>query len=590
MPKRSVEDIKDESRGLRGTIVPTLHSDATHFTDDDYQLLKFHGTYQQDDRDLRIERKRAGLDKAWSFMVRSKMAGGECTADQYLQHDDIAEDLGVGNLRITTRQGFQIHGILMGGLKDCIARIKDSGLTTLGACGDVVRNTMSPAAPFDDAAHRDAQVLAEEMTELFLPETDSYLSIWLNGEKLMLDEEEKATEAPAEPIYGKHYLPRKFKIAIAVPPRNDVDVFTQDLGFISHVVDGEVEGYTVTVGGGFGMSHGKTVTRPYLAQPLFYVKRAHVLEAAEAVVTTQRDYGNREDRKLARMKYLVASKGIDWFRQEVTSRMKGETFPAKELVFDTVGDALGWHEQGNGKLLLGVWIEEGRVADATSAKYRSAMRELAEKFRLPLRLTPNCNVIYFDIDPKDKDAIDELLRRHNIPHTDEFTEARKTAHACVALPTCGLALAESERVFPSLMDKIDGILRELKLEKEAILFRMTGCPNGCARPYNADIGFVGRAPGKYAFYVGGSIRGDRLVGLEEKTVPFDELPGKVRPVLEEYAANRHEGESFTDYWGRTHVNGEEPSADQFHVELAARAERMAAAKAAKEAAPAPVQG
>jgi len=578
MAKRSVEEIKDESRGLRGTIVPTLQSDATHFSEDDYQLLKFHGTYQQDDRDLRIERKRAGLDKAWSFMVRSKMPGGECTAEQYIQHDNIASDLGNDTMRITTRQGFQMHGILIGGLKDCIARIKNSGLTTLGACGDVVRNTMSPAAPFDDAAHRDAQKLAEELTELFLPETDSYLSIWLNGEKIMLADEEQAKDSPEEPIYGKHYLPRKFKIGIAVPPRNDVDLFTQDLGFVPHVVDGEVEGYTVTVGGGFGMSHGKTVTRPYLARPMFYVKRKDVLDAAKAVVMAQRDHGNREDRKQARLKYTIARMGLDAFRADVEGRMEGETFPAKELSFDTVADVLGWHEQGNGKLLLGVYVEEGRIADTNSIHYRSCFREIAEKFQLPLRLTPNCNLIYFDVDPKDKDAVNEVLTRHNVVHTDTFTEARKTAHACVALPTCGLALSESERVFPQLMDKIDVILRELKLEKEAILFRMTGCPNGCARPYNADIGFVGRAPGKYAFYVGGSIRGDRLVGLEEKTVPFDELPGKIRPILEEFAEKRQDGENFTDYWGRTHVNGEEPSAEQFHVELAARAEKMAAEK------------
>ncbi len=579
MAKRSVEEIKDESRGLRGTIVETLTSDATHFSDDDYQLLKFHGTYQQDDRDLRKERKAAGLDKAWSFMVRSKMPSGECTAEQYLKHDDIAEDLGNKNLRITTRQGFQMHGILIGGLKDCIARIKDSGLTTWGACGDVVRNTMGPAAPIDDAAHRDATKLGEELNELFLAKSESYLSIWLNGEKMMLDEEANTKEAPEEPIYGKHYLPRKFKIGIAVAPCNDVDIYSQDLGFVPHVVDGEVEGYTITVGGGFGMSHGKVATRPFLAQPLFYVKREHVLEAAEGVVTTQRDYGNREDRKQARMKYLIDKKGIEWFRQEVASRMQGPTEPAKELKFDSVADKLGWHEQGDGKLFLGVWVEEGRVADTEKYQYRSCFREIAETFALPMRLTPNCNLIYFNIDPKDKDAINAVLAKHNVVHTDDFTEARKTAHACVALPTCGLALSESERVFPDLMDKVDDILRELKLEKEGILFRMTGCPNGCARPYNADFAFVGRAPGKYAFYVGGSIRGDRLVGMEEKTVPFDELPGKIRPFLEEFASNRNAGENFSDYWGRTHVNGAAPDPEQFHVELAARAEKMAAAKA-----------
>lgn len=578
MGKQNVEDIKVDSRGLRGRIVETLQSEASHFEEPEYQLLKFHGTYQQDDRDQRIPRKKAGEEKAWMFMVRSKMPGGRLTSEQYLVHDRMADDLGNGTIRITTRQGIQMHGVLKGGLKDTIARIKDSGLTTWGACGDVVRNTMSPAAPLDTPAHRDTLKLAEELSDRFLARSKAYVEIWLNGEKL--EEPVAGGEEPEDPIYGKTYLPRKFKIGIAIPPRNDVDVYSQDIGFVPHLANGGVEGYTILVGGGFGMSHGMVKTHPSLAKPLFYVRRQHAVDAAVAIVTTQRDYGNREDRKQARMKYLIRERGLEWFRQEVESRLDAPTEEPKELHWETVADLLGWHEQGDGKWFCGVWVEEGRIRDSEEkGRWRTAFRTIAERFAPPIALTPNCNIIFCDIRPEDKEAIQEILDQHGVRGESTFSEVRKMGQACVALPTCGLALAESERVFPSVLDAIEPVMRELGIADEKILIRMTGCPNGCARPYNADIGFVGRAPGKYALFIGGSSAGVRLAGLEKKVVTVDEIPEALRPYLADFAKNRKDGETFSDFWGRTRENGPEPDPEQFHVELEERAKKLAEQRA-----------
>jgi sulfite reductase (ferredoxin) len=577
MPAKNVEEIKAESHSLRGKIAETLQqNEQSHFADEEFQLLKFHGTYQQDDRDQRSARKQQNLDKAWMFMVRSKLPGGALTAVQYLAHDRIAGELGNGTLRITTRQGFQTHGVLKGDLQDCIRRINESGVTTLGACGDVVRNTVAPASPIDNHPHQDAQRLAKEISDTFLAKTTAYAEIWLNGERL------EAAKVESEPIYGTHYLPRKFKIAIAIPPRNDVDVYSNDLGFIAHVEGGETKGYTIVVGGGFGMTHGKIDTYPALAQPLGYVDRSRAIEVAKAVVTAQRDFGNRTDRKRARLKYLLEERGIEWFRNEVRSRLTFDLEPAKRVKWSTVGDLLGWHEQGDGKLFYGVWVEEGRIQDSEKAACRSAFREIAEKLQLPVRLTTNCNLIFHDIEPSRKSEFEGILLKHRIPRLSKLSETRKLAHACVALPTCGLALAESERVFPDVLAEIDKILADLSLSNEPILIRMTGCPNGCARPYNADIAFVGRAPAKYAMFVGGSITGERLAGLEVKSIHQSDIPAKVRELLEDFVHNRLDGETFSSYWGRTHVNGPAPSPEQFHQELKAR-ERMATAEVAVEA-------
>lgn len=594
MSKASPEDIKLASNGLRGQIAEQFaDTSLTHVPDDSNILLKHHGSYQQDDRDVRAERTKAKLDKAWSFMIRSKMPGGRITAAQWLIHDDLCQKA-FGSMRLTNRQGIQLHGVLKGGLKEVIHNVCHSGLSTMGACGDVVRNTMGPAAPIKDKAHADVQQLTEELSNRFLWRSQAYADIWLDGEKIepnwIKDPEvnpavRELTQAPEgdDPIYGKVYLPRKFKIGVAIQPCNDVDVYSQDVGLVPHVVDGAVEGYTITVGGGFGMSHGQLSTRPFLGQPLLYAKRANVVDAIEAIVTTQRDHGNRTERKNARMKYTVQTMGIDGFRAEVVRRLPGiETFPAKELHFDSVEDNLGWHEQGNGKLYCAVYVNMGRVVDREDGpQYRSCLREIAETVQCPIIVTPNTNLILADIAPADQAKVDAILAKHGVVHSDDMTRARKVAHACVALPTCGLALSESERVMPGFMDQIDASLRELGLENEPILFRMTGCPNGCGRPYNADFGFVGRSPNKYAMFVGGSIRGNRLAGLEFKTVLGEDVPGKVRTFLEAFKAERKDGEIFADWFARTRTTGEAPTPEQFHIELAERAAKLTEQKVAE---------
>ncbi len=579
MSKGSPEEIKIVSNGLRGSIAERLADPAvTHFEDTENYLLKFHGTYQQDDRDLRVQLAKEKKEKAWSFMVRSKMPGGRCTAEQWLIHDDLSEKCN-GDVRLTTRQGIQLHGVLKGNLKNVIASVNRSGLTTIGACGDVVRNIMGPASPIKDFVHADAQELAEEISRRTLWRSSGYSEIWLDGEKLELLNECTLPEGAEDPIYGKVWLPRKFKMGVAIAPLNDVDIFSQDVGFVPHVVNGAVEGYSIFVGGGFGMSHGQLATRPFLARPLGYVKRANIVDVTLAIVTTQRDFGNREDRKQARLKYLVESKGIEWFRAEVQSRVLGvEIAPVKDIKFTTVEDNLGWHEQGDGNSFCAVHVAQGRIKDTAGPKYRSAFREIAQSLKLPFVITPNTNLIIADVAPDQRAQVDAILAKHQVPHADGMTATRRVAHACVALPTCGLSLSESERVFSGVLDGIDEILRELKLESEPILIRMTGCPNGCARPYNADIGFVGRAPGKYAMFIGGSIRGDRLAGLEKKVVLLADIPKEVRPLLEDFAKNRQPDERFTDFWGRTRVNGAAPTPEQFHIELAERAAKIAASK------------
>lgn len=579
MIKKTIEDIKKGSGHLRGRLAEELESDSTHLSEESAQLLKFHGSYQQDDRDLRAARLAANQERAYIFMVRSKIPGGDLTAEQYLVHDRTAGELGNGTLRITSRQGLQTHGVLKGNLREVIRRINATGITTWGACGDVVRNLMATPVPMATPVHREVQRLAKELAKTFAAHSHAYSEIWLDGEKITDPAEEE------EPIYGDAYLPRKFKIGIAIPPRNDVDVLGNDLGLVPLVAGDRIQSYAVFVGGGMGMTHGKAGTFPALAVPLGSVAPDHVIDTAKAVVTTQRDFGGRTDRKHARLKYLLADRGLDWLRCEVERRLGRPLGPPQPIEWTTVSDLLGWHEQGDGRLFCGIYVEEGRIKDTETIRWRSGLRAIAERFGLPIRLTANCNLYLWNVAPSQRAAVDDTLREFGIPHTDGFTEARRVAMACVALPTCGLALAESERVFPDVMRKIDATLRELGLEDEPILFRMTGCPNGCARPYNADFGFVGRSPGKYAIYIGGSHRGTRLASLVHHTVPLDDIPAVVRRHLEEFVAQRLPGETFSDHWARTHGDGEAPSPEQFHVELEERAKRLAGAAAGAKTAP-----
>lgn len=566
----SVENIKKASRGLRGNIANELNEGGTHFSEESLQLLKFNGSYQQDDRDLRAQRRRAGEDKAWQFMIRSKIPGGDLSAEQYLVHDRMADEIGNGGLRLTNRQGIQMHGVLFGSLRECVRRINDCGLTTRGACGDIVRNTVATAVPLRNGPVDEVQALAREISRTFYAAGGGYSEIWLDGERV--DEE------PADPFYGDSYLPRKFKIGLAVPPYNDIDVFTQDAGLVAQVDRGRVQGYTIFVGGGFGMSFGQVKTHPSLSKPLLYVGKEYVIEALKAVISVQRDFGRRDDRKQARLKYLIRDKGVEWFRQRVLERVDFPTEAPRSAVFDSVEDVLGWHAQEDGRYFYGLWIPEGRIRDTATTRWRTALREICLGMVPKLRISPNCNLYLYDLRPDDREELERILSAHGVPLPGTLSRARRVAHACVSMPTCGLALAESERVFTGLMEDIDVILAELGLSDEPLLMRMSGCPNGCPRPYNADIAFVGRSPGKYAVYLGGSHRGDRLAGLEEKTVPFEELPGLVKRYLRDFVENRRPGESFTDYVGRSRPLGEEPSSEHFHVELAERKLRLATIK------------
>jgi sulfite reductase (ferredoxin) len=572
MSTNKVEEIKEQSRGLRGHLAEELAAGGTHFAEDSTQLLKFHGSYQQDDRDVRNERKKAGLEKHWQFMIRSKIAGGDLSVEQYLAHDRMADELGNGTIRLTNRQGIQMHGILFGSLKDCIQRINTCGLTTRGACGDIVRNTMATAMPLHNGIILEAQQLAMDISDAFYAKTHAYSEIWLDGEKVNDD--------TPDPFYGEHFLPRKYKIGIAVPPHNDIDVFTQDTGLVPHIENAQIVGYTIFVGGGFGMSFGQHQTHPVLSKPLLYVDKAHALEAVRAIVSVQRDFGRRDDRKQARLKYLIRDKGLDWFRERVLERVDFPTEEPRPVRLETVEDILGWNAQGDGKFFYGLWVPEGRIQDSDSLRLRSAIRLVCDRLAPKMRITPNTNLYFYDLDESLREPLEAILHEHGAIPASALTRARRVAHACVALPTCGLALAESERVFGGLMREFDKSLDALGLREEPILIRMSGCPNGCPRPYNADIAFVGRSPGKYALYVGGSYRGDRLAGLSEKTVPLDELPTRVHALLEDFAQNRQPGESFSDYFGRTQQPGEAPSSEQFHVELAARAAARAKEKPA----------
>jgi sulfite reductase (ferredoxin) len=577
----NVEDVKKNSQQLRGTLKETLAANTPTFSDDEKVLIKFHGMYQQDDRDERVARQKAKEEPKWIVMVRSKIPGGELKAEQFLALDTLTDKLANGTMRITTRQDIQFHGVLKSDVKELIRGINEVRLTTYGGCGDVSRNVVATPAPFDTPVHNEVQRTAQAISDALLPRSRAYMEVWLNGEKVKLSE----TPESADPLYGDTYLPRKFKVAIIVPPNNDVDIYAHDLAFVPHFPNGQIEGYTVLAGGGFGMDHGKQTTYPFLAVPLFYVKKEHVIEASKAVLTAFRDYGDRTNRKHARLKYVIVERGAEWFANEVKGRLKAPTEAPKPFTIGSVADTLGWHEQGDKekRWFVGVRVECGRIMDygdkdngkLNNVRYRSGIRAIVQKFKCSVRLTANQNIIFYNINAADRANVDALLKEHNIAPAESFTQAHKMSIACVALPTCGLALSESERVFPALMDQIDPILKELNIANEHILFRMTGCPNGCARPYNADFAFVGRGIGKYAVYIGGSYKGDRMAGLVFKTLNLEEIPAKVKPYLQEYVAQRNKGETFTDYWGRTHTNGPAPHPSQFHEELVAREAKLA---------------
>jgi sulfite reductase (NADPH) hemoprotein beta-component len=557
------EDIKEESRWLRGTIAAGLGEVITGaLAEDDTQLTKFHGTYQQDDRDLRPERRRKRMEKAFAFMVRVRVPGGVVTPAQWLALDRIAEDYGNGTLRLTTRQAFQFHGVIKGNLRRTMQAIDAALLDTIAACGDVNRNVMCSPNPHVSPAHREALALARAISDHLTPRTPAYHEIWLDGEKVV----DTSEGAEVEPIYGRHYLPRKFKISVAVPPDNDVDIFAQDLGFIAIVGEaGEVVGYNVSVGGGMGMTHGEPETYPRTADVMAFCRPEQAVAVAEAVVTAQRDFGDRANRKHARLKYTIDDRGLSWFRAEVERRLGFALAEPRPFRFDKTGDRYGWTEDHEGLWHYTLFIENGRVRDGAEQLARTGLRAIAGVHGGELRLTPNQNLLIARVPPRRKARIAKLLKAYGL--VGRHTGLRLNGVACVGLPTCALALAESERYLPEVIDALDGVIERAGLRDDEIVIRMSGCPNGCSRPFLAEIALVGRTPGKYNLYLGAAFDGTRLNKLYREDLDHEGIVAALTPLIESYARERLAGERFGDFTIRQgHVAATTQGTD-FHANL-----------------------
>jgi sulfite reductase (NADPH) hemoprotein beta-component len=562
-PHSDVEDIKRRSNYLRGSLVETLEDRITaSIPEDDNRLMKFHGSYMQDDRDLRNERHKQKLEPAYQFMLRVRAAGGVVTPEQWLMMDRVAQKYANGTIRLTTRQSFQLHGVLKWNMKSTIQEVNEAMLSTLAACGDVNRNVMCNPNPYQSEIHSEVYEWARMLSSHLDPRTRAYHEIWLDGEKIvdsLQDGEEQ------EPIYGPVYLPRKFKIGMAVPPSNDIDVFSQDLGFIAIIEDGELKGFNVSVGGGMGMTHGDTLTYPQVAKVIGFCKPEQIVDLAEKTVMIQRDYGDRAVRKHARFKYTIDDRGIDWFVNELTSRLGWKLEEAKPFHFDHNGDRYGWVKGSNGKWHFTLFIQNGRVKDEADYLLMTGLREIAQVHNGDFRLTANQNLIVANVSSHKKKKIEELIKRYGLTDGNHYSALRRNSMACVALPTCGLAMAESERYLPTLLDKIDVILEENGLREEDIVIRMTGCPNGCARPMLAEIAFIGKAPGKYNMYLGGGFSGHRLNKLYKENIGEAEILDSLRPIMKQYAQEREQGEHFGDFVIRAGYVKEVLDGQQFHA-------------------------
>ncbi|HZX23653.1 MAG TPA: NADPH-dependent assimilatory sulfite reductase hemoprotein subunit [Woeseiaceae bacterium] len=545
-----VERIKAGSRHLRGTLEQSLQDRLTGaIADDDTQLSKFHGIYQQDDRDVRSERRRQRLEPAYSFMIRARVPGGVCTPAQWLAMDELARTHANGTLRLTTRQAFQFHGVIKTRLRATIRGINECLLDTLAACGDVNRNVMAGVNPWRSVLHARVARLADEVSAHLTPATRAYHEIWLDGEKL----ESEAGRDEQEPIYGATYLPRKFKMGFVVPPENDIDVYSQDLGFIAIEQEGELAGFNVVVGGGMGTTHGEPDTWPRLGDVIGYCTPEQVTAVSEAVVTTQRDFGDRTNRKHARLKYTIEDRGVDWFRGEVERRAGLELAPPRPFRFTTTGDRYGWIEGDDGLWHRTLFIENGRVADRESVTLMTALREVADPGRGRFILTPNQNVTLSGLDDGGRERVSEILRRHGVDGAGAPSALRSHSLACVGLPTCALAMAESERYLPDLVGRLEERLAAHGLDGEPIVIRMTGCPNGCARPFLAEIGLVGKAPGRYNLYLGAGFSGDRLNRLHRENIDEETILSELDGLFARFAAERDSGERFGDFLVRAGV-------------------------------------
>ena len=538
------EDIKAATPTLAGAIAATIaDANTDHFTQDDYEFLKFHGVYQQDDRDLRK------TGKHYIMMVRTRIPGGVMTANQWRVFDDLSARYGNNTLRVTTRQTIQFHGIAKSNLRALVKGVNESLLSTLSACGDVSRNTLAPPTPACTQAREQVYADCLRVANALRPQTRAYHSIWIEGVQLNLDD--PVNKDFVDPLYGKSYLPRKFKVAFAIPPSNDTDVFTNDVGLIAIFENDRLAGYNLAVGGGMGRSHGNEATYPRLADVLGFVPQEKIVDAAKAVLTVHRDFGDRTDRKHARLKYVVQERGVDWTRAEVEKRAGFKLGPARPYKFTSTGDLYGWHKAVDGKWFLTIFVETGRVKDVEGRRLKTALCQVAEKFqKIEFRLSTNQNVILANVAESDKAGINALLAEHGVKTENQASALHAAAMACPALPTCGLALAESERMLPGLIDRIEKLCAEAGLAGQEIIIRSTGCPNGCARPYMAEIAFVGKAPGRYQIWLGSDVAGTRLNRVWKDVVKDADIENELRPVLARYAKERNSGERFGDWCDR----------------------------------------
>ena len=556
------EPMKLNSNYLRGTLAEEFADVSTGaITADNQQLSKFHGMYLQDDRDVRAGRRKKKLEKAYSFLIRVRMPGGVITPEQWLKMDWLADNYANGTLKLTTRQAFQLHGVIKRNLVQTIREMDSVVLDSIAACGDVNRNVMVNPNPHQSGAHAEAIQLATEISEHLLPRTGAYREIFLDDEKVISNEEEH------EPIYGKTYLPRKFKITVAVPPSNDVDIYAHCLSFIAILEEGKIIGYNVSVGGGMGMTHGQEDTFPRLADVIGFITPEKAVDVAEKVVLVQRDFGDRYNRKHARMKYTVERMGADGFRAKLEEYLGYELEEAREFKFESNGDRFGWSEDANGNSHLNLFIAGGRVIDSAAYPMKTGLREIAKIHDGDFRLTANQNLVISNVSPANRSKIDALLTEYKIQDSHERSALRLNSIACVALPTCGLALAESERYLPDLITELEESIEAAGLRHDAITIRMTGCPNGCGRPFIAEIGFVGRAPGKYNVYLGGGFHGQRLNKLYRQSVPAAEIKALLAPIIADYAKKRTDGERFGDFVIRAGYIEATTAGNNFHANI-----------------------
>ena len=534
-----VERIKVQSDYLRGSIKDGLIDPITgSICDDDQVLIKFHGIYQQDDRDLRNDRRKAKLEPLYAFMIRARVPGGVASSGQYQVLAELAKKYSNGSLRLTTRQAFQWHGVFKRNLKRTIAGINSTLLDTVAACGDVNRNVMATSLPETSEIHQEVYQWAKKLSEHLLPKSNAFHEIWLDGEKV---------ESTEEPIYGKTYLPRKFKTAIAIPPNNDVDVYANDLGFIAIIDQQKLIGFNVLVGGGMGTAHNDSQTYPRVADVIGFCTPDKLLEVAESVVRLQRDYGDRKVRKLARLKYTIDRLGIDQFKSILSGYLGWSLAGAKSFEFSGNGDRYGWLKTENDKWHLTLYIHSGRIVDSPQSTLFSGLLAIADIHQGEFRITGNQNLIISNITPETKQHIQSLISQHGISFGSVETPVRLNSVACVAFPTCSLAMAEAERYLPDLISKIEVILDQYNLLDQPINIRMTGCPNGCARPFLGEIGFVGKAPGKYNLYLGASFKGDRLNKLYKENINEQQILDELNPLFKDYADQRSKGEFFGDF-------------------------------------------